>query len=188
MVRYQNVFYPGNIALPLIISYLAFDRPLNSSALEKFQIDTKVTSIPAATSAPLEPVKSSFLHRWFGQEAASSNRDPSPKIIQGPPSKPPPEEPERPTRKTLRPTSDMLKLLDLELGANIISFCVESALQGTQIVEGYIYMWPQSARIVISDVDGTITRSYFALCQFSVLDSNSGYLFLDPFMGSLFLN
>eukprot|EP00922_Rhytidocystis_sp_ex-Travisia-forbesii_P040178 GHVS01059772.1.p1 GENE.GHVS01059772.1~~GHVS01059772.1.p1 ORF type:complete len:582 (+),score=85.09 GHVS01059772.1:794-2539(+) len=62
-------------------------------------------------------------------------------------------------RKSLRPTSQQLKSLGLLPGANRITFRVSSSLQGTKSVSSTIYLWPQNAKIVISDVDGTITRS-----------------------------
>jgi phosphatidate phosphatase LPIN len=156
MVLYQDLFYPGKAALPLIMSYLAFGKPLSSSALEKFQISTPISLVPSP------PAKSGFLHRWFGQDAVIREAKLSEtKLSDVKPilADPPVEEIPAASRRTLRPTCEMLKLLNLHRGPNLISFCVESALQGPQIVEGYIYLWTESARIVISDVDGTITRS-----------------------------
>ncbi|ETW20643.1 hypothetical protein PFFVO_00403 [Plasmodium falciparum Vietnam Oak-Knoll (FVO)] len=62
-------------------------------------------------------------------------------------------------RKSLRPTSEQLQSLNLKEGANTITFLVTSSLQGTKSITGNIYLWKKNAKIVISDVDGTITRS-----------------------------
>lgn len=62
-------------------------------------------------------------------------------------------------RKSLKPTSSQLEALDLQPGPNPITFSVSSPLQGTKTVTGTIYLWPRNAKIVVSDVDGTITRS-----------------------------
>ncbi|PHJ24253.1 lns2 (lipin ned1 smp2) protein [Cystoisospora suis] len=62
-------------------------------------------------------------------------------------------------RRSLRPTPDQLEALNLKPGANSICFTVSSSLQGTKSVSATIYLWPQYPKIVISDVDGTITRS-----------------------------
>jgi len=70
----------------------------------------------------------------------------------------PPVQKEKGKKKTLRPTSDMLKALDLKPGRNQIVYSVNAGIQGEQTVEGYIYLWPSTAKIVISDVDGTITK------------------------------
>lgn len=40
-----------------------------------------------------------------------------------------------------------------------MSFTVESKLQGRQTISGRIFLWEYSKRIIISDVDGTITKS-----------------------------
>lgn len=41
----------------------------------------------------------------------------------------------------------------------MIRFSVKSRLQGEQTVIGKIFLWDFRTKIVISDVDGTITRS-----------------------------
>lgn len=62
-------------------------------------------------------------------------------------------------KHSLRPTSDQLKSMNLKWGANRVTYTVESSLQGKKTVSGTIYLWPPDSRIVVSDVDGTITRS-----------------------------
>jgi len=62
-------------------------------------------------------------------------------------------------RKTLRPTSDQLKSLNLKPGANRITFSVTSSLQGTREVSSFIYLWEKDVKIIVSDIDGTITKS-----------------------------
>ncbi|CAO3689721.1 unnamed protein product [Rhizopus stolonifer] len=61
--------------------------------------------------------------------------------------------------KTLRLTSDQLKSLSLKKGANTISFSVSSAYQGTATCAAKIFYWKHDYHIVISDIDGTITKS-----------------------------
>lgn len=61
--------------------------------------------------------------------------------------------------KTLRPTSEELKLLNLHDGENSIKFEVITSSHGKKFVEGSIYVYPYNTKIVISDVDGTITIS-----------------------------
>ena len=69
------------------------------------------------------------------------------------------EEPNLVTIKTLTPSTLQLKSLNLEPGDNTITFTVKSRLQGEQKVTGKIYLWDYRTKIIISDVDGTITRS-----------------------------
>jgi len=61
--------------------------------------------------------------------------------------------------KTLKPTSEMLQSLGLQPGENQIEFVVNSALQGRQSVKASIWLWRSDDKIVVSDVDGTITKS-----------------------------
>ncbi|KAJ3142564.1 Phosphatidate phosphatase lpin1 [Physocladia obscura] len=61
--------------------------------------------------------------------------------------------------KSLRMTSDQLKGLNLNPGVNTISFTVTSRLQGTATCTSKIFLWEHDTKVVISDVDGTITKS-----------------------------
>lgn len=61
--------------------------------------------------------------------------------------------------KTLRLTSDQLKSLDLKKGANTISFSVTSSYSGVAMCTARIFLWDSTHRIVVSDIDGTITKS-----------------------------
>ncbi|CAH8852745.1 unnamed protein product [Trichobilharzia szidati] len=56
-------------------------------------------------------------------------------------------------------TSEQLKNLNLVEGANEAVFSVVSKYQGTCQCACYIYLWNSSDKIVISDIDGTITKS-----------------------------
>ncbi|XP_042513805.1 uncharacterized protein LOC122088566 isoform X2 [Macadamia integrifolia] len=66
------------------------------------------------------------------------------------------------TKKKVRsiiPTSEQLATLNLEEGRNIITFTFSTAMLGRQQVDARIYLWKWNTRIVVSDVDGTITKS-----------------------------
>lgn len=56
--------------------------------------------------------------------------------------------------KTLRLSSDQLRALNLKYGPNAMSFTA-----GRATCTAYMYLWKSSAPIVISDIDGTITKS-----------------------------
>lgn len=62
-------------------------------------------------------------------------------------------------RRTLRPTPAQLASMGLHNGANRIVFTVTSALQGKHTVAGSVYLWSSTSKIIVSDVDGTITKS-----------------------------
>lgn len=77
--------------------------------------------------------------------------------LQTPPSSPGTAavgDPNRNYAKTLRLTSDQLKALDLRSGENAMSFTVNRAT-----CTANMYLWKHDTPVVISDIDGTITKS-----------------------------
>lgn len=62
-------------------------------------------------------------------------------------------DPNRNYAKTLRLTSDQLKALNLKAGPNLMSFSVNRAT-----CLAFMYYWTYDVPIVISDIDGTITK------------------------------
>jgi len=75
-------------------------------------------------------------------------------ILSTPSSPPPgPREPEKSYVKTLRLTSAQLKSLNLKSGPNSVSFSVNKAT-----CTAFMYYWRHDVPIVISDIDGTITK------------------------------
>ncbi|WVQ95326.1 hypothetical protein IAU59_002422 [Kwoniella sp. CBS 9459] len=61
--------------------------------------------------------------------------------------------------KTLRLSSDQLKQLSLKSGPNTIQFSVTSSYSGLATCTARIFLWEETDQIVISDIDGTITKS-----------------------------
>lgn len=62
-------------------------------------------------------------------------------------------------RKSLRLTTKQIESLNLKSGMNEISFSVTTAYQGTSRCKCYLYRWKYNDKVVISDIDGTITKS-----------------------------
>ncbi|XP_014225902.1 phosphatidate phosphatase LPIN3 isoform X1 [Trichogramma pretiosum] len=62
-------------------------------------------------------------------------------------------------QKSLRLTSEQIESLNLKDGVNEVVFSVTTAYQGTTRCKCHIYKWRWDDKIVISDIDGTITRS-----------------------------
>ncbi|XP_021600973.1 phosphatidate phosphatase PAH2 isoform X3 [Manihot esculenta] len=61
--------------------------------------------------------------------------------------------------RTIAPTSEELVSLNLKDGSNTVTFTFSTSMLGMQKVDARIYLWKWKTRIVISDVDGTITKS-----------------------------
>ncbi|KAK7396526.1 hypothetical protein VNO78_17596 [Psophocarpus tetragonolobus] len=69
------------------------------------------------------------------------------------------ESPHKQLLRTNVPSNEMIASLNLQDGQNLVTFSFSSRVLGTQQVDARIYLWKWNARIVISDVDGTITKS-----------------------------
>ncbi|CAA6656851.1 unnamed protein product [Spirodela intermedia] len=61
--------------------------------------------------------------------------------------------------RTNIPTTKQIESLKLKDGQNTIAFSFSTRVLGKQQVDAHVYLWKWNARIVISDVDGTITKS-----------------------------
>ncbi|RDA92902.1 hypothetical protein CP533_3842 [Ophiocordyceps camponoti-saundersi (nom. inval.)] len=90
-------------------------------------------------------------HRRSGSDAGPSGLQTPPRT---PPEQPHAGDPNRNYAKTLRLTSDQLKELDLKPGENLMSFTVNRATCSANM-----YLWKEETPVVISDIDGTITKS-----------------------------
>ncbi|XP_068768010.1 phosphatidate phosphatase LPIN3 isoform X2 [Struthio camelus] len=62
-------------------------------------------------------------------------------------------------KKSLRLSSKQIERLNLQDGPNEVAFSVTTQYQGTCCCEGTIYLWNWDDKVVISDIDGTITKS-----------------------------
>ncbi|KAG2666417.1 hypothetical protein I3760_15G059500 [Carya illinoinensis] len=61
--------------------------------------------------------------------------------------------------RAMTPTSEQLASLNLKEGKNTVTFTFSTAMLGNQQVDASVYLWKWNTHIVISDVDGTITKS-----------------------------
>ncbi|ORY28904.1 LNS2-domain-containing protein [Rhizoclosmatium globosum] len=180
VVRIQGHYYDPSVVLPVLTSIAAFGKGLpedqvralvTASGLNEKVIAEAGAAAEATKKAAAAAAASStggFMRGWFSRStpvATPTTPVPAPREIE---RRPPSEldaasqqsldeERERntlPTRyvKSLRMSSDQLKGLNLQPGVNTISFTVTSRLQGLQLAR-------HDTRVVISDVDGTITKS-----------------------------
>ena len=62
-------------------------------------------------------------------------------------------------KKVLRLGSKDIENLNLKDGANEVQFSVTTAYQGTSKCKCHVYLWNFDDKIIISDIDGTITKS-----------------------------
>lgn len=62
-------------------------------------------------------------------------------------------------KKSLRLTSEQIAKLNLQEGSNEFVFSVTTAYQGTTKCNCRVFLWNYDDKLVISDIDGTITKS-----------------------------
>ena len=98
-------------------------------------------------SSPAEPSKHQRTQSELAQRGiVTPPRTPLAEIPSG-------GDPNRNYAKTLRLTSEQLKAMNLKPGANTMSFSVNRAT-----CQAHIFYWTHDVPIVISDIDGTITK------------------------------
>eukprot|EP01119_Soliformovum_irregulare_P021520 TRINITY_DN7182_c0_g1_i1.p1 TRINITY_DN7182_c0_g1~~TRINITY_DN7182_c0_g1_i1.p1 ORF type:complete len:897 (-),score=322.29 TRINITY_DN7182_c0_g1_i1:45-2735(-) len=141
--KIQDKYYPWAIAGPLVISMMAFKKPLTQDTVDKLELKFK---------EKLKTQEKKGWGAWLWRTKSNSVAQAEKIAVQGIPLK-------RGVRKSLRPTPEQLKALNLKTGPNPVRFSVTSALQGTREVRSTIYVWDHDVKIVISDIDGTITKS-----------------------------
>ncbi|ORY57241.1 Lipin/Ned1/Smp2-domain-containing protein [Pseudomassariella vexata] len=129
------------------------------SAMKKTMASLKQSPAPLAIDASSDPGYASDdsassmpepLHRRSESDAGHMS-------VGTPPTTPGGSSAGNPNRnyaKTLRLTSDQLKKLNLKHGENSLSFTVNRATCTSSM-----YLWQHDAPVVISDIDGTITKS-----------------------------
>eukprot|EP01117_Protostelium_nocturnum_P020925 TRINITY_DN975_c0_g1_i1.p1 TRINITY_DN975_c0_g1~~TRINITY_DN975_c0_g1_i1.p1 ORF type:complete len:944 (+),score=418.69 TRINITY_DN975_c0_g1_i1:187-3018(+) len=163
VVKVNNRMYPWTVAGPIIISALAYRKNLDQSVVEKLEKTFQEKS-----------KRKSGWGSWLWNRSSSSNLKAD--LNAGTPQKPLTsstqikvtadgkettivEKKEVFIKKSLRPTTEQLKEMGLQPGPNNIRFRVSSSLQGVREVRSMIYLWDRNDKIVISDIDGTITKS-----------------------------
>lgn len=179
VVKIGSKYYNWSTAAPLVLAMQAFQKPLPKAAVENIMKEkmpkkggrwwfswrgrnnsTKSDSVSDrdACGSDEQVGKMAGRHK---EESSSSDEDhraarqssPSlqsePGLVSGGVS----------YKKTLRLTSEQLLSLQLQDGPNDVVFSVTTQYQGTCRCQGTIYLWNWDDKIIISDIDGTITRS-----------------------------
>uniref|UniRef100_A0A7N6AJ22 phosphatidate phosphatase n=1 Tax=Anabas testudineus TaxID=64144 RepID=A0A7N6AJ22_ANATE len=159
VVKIANRYYNWTLAAPLILSMQAFQKNL-PKATEEAWVKEKM------------PKKSG--RWWFWRKSSVkqvldwSSDDESKELHAVAPALTATERvqtessataPCHSYKKSLRLSSDQIGRLKLRDGPNDVTFSITTQYQGTCRCEGTIYLWNWDDKIVISDIDGTITKS-----------------------------
>uniref|UniRef100_A0A8C1N8I0 phosphatidate phosphatase n=1 Tax=Cyprinus carpio TaxID=7962 RepID=A0A8C1N8I0_CYPCA len=150
VVKIGNRYYNWTLAAPLILSLQAFQKNL-PKATEEAWVKERM------------PKKSG--RWWFWRKRADSTiKQVRPDAAASSMERKVQSEPHSHTtthayRKSLRLSSDQIASLKLKEGPNDVTFSITTQYQGTCRCEGTIYLWNWDDKVIISDIDGTITKS-----------------------------
>ncbi|XP_014399234.1 PREDICTED: phosphatidate phosphatase LPIN3 isoform X2 [Myotis brandtii] len=142
VVKINEKHYNWAVAAPMVLSLQAFQKnlPKRNAPREK------------TTAREARGEKTDVL-------SSEDDAPESPVILEAPslPTLPPAYSPAY--KKSLRLSSDQIRQLNLQEGANDVVFSVTTQYQGTCRCRATIYLWKWDDKVVISDIDGTITKS-----------------------------
>ncbi|CAH3141282.1 unnamed protein product [Porites evermanni] len=192
VIRINDRYYNWQIAAPMLMSHVVFQRPLKPEACQTLVKQHMPKKDPSSNfyfqssdeenddikkDKPRPRVHSSTARKQLSiqeskiQDENESRERTTSECISGNES----DFPKGKYRKVTRLSSDQIKSLNLKEGANSITFSVTTKYQsriltfttahffffflGTAMCMATIYLWNHNDKIVISDIDGTITKS-----------------------------
>uniref|UniRef100_A0AAY4CZK9 phosphatidate phosphatase n=1 Tax=Denticeps clupeoides TaxID=299321 RepID=A0AAY4CZK9_9TELE len=164
VVKIGPKYYNWSTAAPLMLAMQAFQKPLPKATIEsimKEKMPKKGSRWWFSWRGRASSTKSVGCMALRKEDSSSSDEE-TPAAKQRPSSVQ--SDPMVTTggvsyKKTLRLSSEQLESLQLRDGPNDVVFSVTTQYQGTCRCEGTIYLWNWDDKIIISDIDGTITRS-----------------------------
>ncbi|KAM6163855.1 phosphatidate phosphatase LPIN3 [Rhynchocyon petersi] len=173
VVKINEKYYNWAVAAPMILCLQAFQKNLPKSAVDKLEKEKmprkggrwwfswRRRDLPAEEhNAQKEKTTASEEQREKTEVLSSEDDGPDSPVILEVPSLPPSPPAYTPTyKKSLRLSSDQIRRLNLHEGANDVVFSVTTQYQGTCRCKATIYLWKWDDKVVISDIDGTITKS-----------------------------
>ncbi|XP_072378648.1 phosphatidate phosphatase LPIN3 isoform X2 [Diabrotica undecimpunctata] len=189
VVRIKDKYYSWKVAAPIITSIMVYGRPLVQSSVDQLcSMHMPIITPQELKEGPKQEARRSWWSGWR-RGGASRETTPAPEnanealktadtkdvvievdddskledknedvneqidVLRSPSSS------SDKYRKTLRLTSKQIVLLNLRDGMNEVEFSVTTAYQGTSRCQCHLYKWKWDDKIVVSDIDGTITKS-----------------------------
>ncbi|GMI80050.1 PHOSPHATIDIC ACID PHOSPHOHYDROLASE 1 [Hibiscus trionum] len=179
IIRFREMYLPWEKAAPIVLGMAAFGLELAVDPQDAIHVEQDESSKPKDDDSMFASAPSdrrwrlwpSSLTRVKTYEKRGSNLSSeevfldTESSLQDSPSDLIPASTgriESPGKKFVRtniPTNEQIASLNLKDGQNMITFSFSTRVLGTQQVDAHLYLWKWNAKIVISDVDGTITRS-----------------------------
>ncbi|XP_068063631.1 phosphatidate phosphatase LPIN3 isoform X2 [Anomalospiza imberbis] len=176
VIMINKKYYNWAVAGPIVLALQAFQRNIPESIIDKlvkekmpkkerrYWFSWRRREFPTEGQQP-RPGKASVGTLWHdpAQQRREEKESPSDNEPQHPGDMSAVEAPAHkslPTfKKSLRLSSKQIGRLNLQDGPNEVAFSVTTQYQGTCRCEATIYLWNWNEKVVISDIDGTITKS-----------------------------
>ncbi|XP_025742141.2 phosphatidate phosphatase LPIN2 isoform X1 [Callorhinus ursinus] len=187
VIRIYNRYYNWALAAPMILSLQVFQKSLPKATVESWVKDkmpkksgrwwfwrkreSMTKQLPEAKEGksdvpPTSDLASSAKEPASGRptEDDSSSDEGSQELeesikVDPVPTEPPSHGGTTSYKKSLRLSSDQIAKLKLQDGPNDVVFSITTQYQGTCRCAGTIYLWNWNDKVIISDIDGTITKS-----------------------------
>ncbi|XP_043076173.1 phosphatidate phosphatase LPIN1 isoform X1 [Puntigrus tetrazona] len=176
VVKIGSKYYNWSTAAPIMLAMQVFQKPLPKATVERLMKEkmprnrgrwwfswrgrTNSTKPDSVSGGSACPAGDEAIKNRRSDESSSSDEDLTAKQTPVPVhADPAPAGGGVSYQKTLRLSSEQLVSLQLKDGPNDVMFSVTTQYQGTCRCEGTIYLWNWDDKIIISDIDGTITRS-----------------------------
>ncbi|XP_006821036.1 phosphatidate phosphatase LPIN2-like [Saccoglossus kowalevskii] len=188
VLRLGGKYYNWQTAGPLIMSILVFQKPLPEESVEKISkesskkegrrltswfswrrsnkdMDEKgIDKALSDTSQPITPPPSPKKQSRRKNDSSSSEDDVPRRMKKSMSSHNISGESEHQIskemyRKSIRLSTEQIASLNLKPGANEVVYSVTTQYQGTSRCKSTIYLWKHDDKVIISDIDGTITKS-----------------------------
>ncbi|XP_030819441.1 phosphatidate phosphatase LPIN3 [Camarhynchus parvulus] len=176
VIMINKKYYNWAVAGPIVLALQAFQKNIPESIIDelvkemmpkkdrRYWFSWRRREIPTEEQQP-RPRKASLGTLWrdLVQQRQEEKESPSENEPQHPgdavAAKAPAQKPLPNFRKSLRLSSEQIGRLNLQDGPNEVAFSVTTQYQGTCRCEATIYLWNWNEKVVISDIDGTITKS-----------------------------
>ncbi|NXE72423.1 LPIN3 phosphatase, partial [Cochlearius cochlearius] len=173
VILIDKKYYNWAVAAPMVLSLQAFQRNIPESTIDqlvKEKMPKKGSRWWFSWRRKEFPVEEVCLQQWlkanmlfpslYRQEEEGSSSDDEPLYAGDTLAMDAPAQKSLPTyKKSLRLSSEQIGRLNLQDGPNEVAFSVTTQYQGTCRCEATIYLWNWDDKVVISDIDGTITKS-----------------------------
>ncbi|XP_010142048.1 PREDICTED: phosphatidate phosphatase LPIN2 isoform X2 [Buceros rhinoceros silvestris] len=187
VIRIYNRYYNWALAAPMILSLQVFQKSLPKATVESWvkekmpkksgrwwfwrKRESMTKQIPEAKEGKAETQRANELPATIKEqvnsrppEDDSSSDEASQELkeslkIDSAPVEHPAHANVPSYKKSLRLSSDQIAKLKLRDGPNDVVFSITTQYQGTCRCAGTIYLWNWDDKIIISDIDGTITKS-----------------------------